>query len=75
MAKANEKIQKAADEAILTIKKASKNVAMMINEAIDNANEKILHTASTAIANVVGIDEAQFFNLAPLKERWGKENK
>jgi len=69
---ANEKIQRASDEAILTIKKASKTVSIMINDAIDAANEKIFRTAETEIAKAVGEEEAEFFDLAPLKDRWAK---
>ena len=48
----------------------------MINEAIDEANEKIIRTTEKAITDAVGEEEAEFFNLESLKEKWvnGSQN-
>ena len=69
------KIQKASEEAQLSMRKAAKKAAIMINEAIDEANEKIIRTTKKAIVDAVGEEEAEFFDLGPLKEKWVNREK
>ena len=69
------KIQKASEDAQLSMRKASKKAATLINEAIDEANEKIIRTTEKAILDAVGKEEAEFFDLGPLKEKWVKREK
>ncbi len=69
------KIQKASEEAQLSMRKAAKQASIMINEAIDEANEKIIRTTEKAIVDAVGKEEAEFFDLRPLKEKWVKREK
>ncbi|MBT3361956.1 MAG: hypothetical protein HN403_20220, partial [Rhodospirillales bacterium] len=65
-------IQAASQEAALTMKKAIAKANRVINSAIEEANEAILQAVSQALASTVGEEEAEFFDLAPLKEKWGK---
>ncbi len=69
------RIQKASEEAQLSMRKAAKKAATMINEAIDEANEKIIRTTEKAIVDAVGEEEAEFFDLGPLKEKWAEREK
>ena len=52
--------------------KATAKANGLISDAIDEANEKILQAATQALSNTVGEEETEFFNLGPLKEKWGK---
>ena len=67
------KLQKAADEAVLSLQKTSAEASATISIAIGEANEKILKVTASAIKEMVGEEKAEFFNLGPLKERWAKK--
>ena len=69
------RIQKASEEAQLSMRMAAKKAATMINEAIDEANEKIIRTTEKAITDAVGEEEAEFFDLESLKEKWVNREK
>ncbi len=71
--KAAGKLQKAADEAVLSLQKTSAEASATIRSAIGEANEKILEVTKSAIKEMVGEKEAEFFDLGPLKERWTKK--
>jgi len=45
----------------------------MIRIAIGEANEKFLKVTALAIKEIIGEEEAEFFNLGPLKERRAKK--
>ena len=53
-------------------KEAGRDATMSVQSAIGDANQKILEVTENAITETVGKSEVEFFDLAPLKERWGK---
>ncbi|NQU59527.1 MAG: hypothetical protein HQ512_00185 [Rhodospirillales bacterium] len=70
--KATSQLQEASEEAAISVKKAAARAAKLVHMSIDDANEKILEVTSEAIKTTVGEEKAEFFDLDPLKKRWGK---
>ena len=69
---AADKIQKVAEEAVVMAKAAARDATASVQRAIGDANQKILEVTQSAITETVGESEVEFFDLAPLKERWSK---
>lgn len=68
--KASAELRTAAEEAVITVKKAAAKAAELVHKSIDDANEKILQATSGAIRITAGDKEANIFEQGSLKEKW-----
>jgi len=64
------KIQEVAEVAIVTAKEAARDAAASVESAIGEANEKILDVTRTTITQTVGAEEAEFYDVGSLRDKW-----
>ncbi|MCH7866040.1 MAG: hypothetical protein IIC56_12590, partial [Proteobacteria bacterium] len=67
------KAEKASEEGVFPLQKTSAEASASIRRAIGEANKEILEVTESAIMEMAGKGEVEFFDLGPLKERWAKK--
>jgi len=67
---ASSKLNAARDTAAKLLKQTAREAVASIENAIANANKRIVSVTETAIVNAVPTEEIDHFNLGSLRQRW-----
>ena len=72
---ATAKLHKTAEDASKMVEKAAREATASVERAINDAHEKIFEVTESVIMDTVSAEEAEYFELDDLKQKWGKKKR